>query len=154
CGRSSATRSSAPRCRCSGRRNRSRPNPRPSQRHRNRSPRRRDPMAAAFTFQYEVTADLISQGAETALAELRAGRPPERIRSVAIAEGIVCAQLLAILIVSIVFDFPGWLTWSAAIALAVFGLWTGSIVFVLVMYPWNRARFEQQIAEGYRNLDS
>jgi hypothetical protein len=111
-------------------------------------------MAAVFTFQYELTADLIPEAAEATLAAQRAGRPPERIRQVAIGEAIVCAQLLAVLIASIALDFPAWLIWLAATALAVFGLFTGLIVFVLVMYPHNRARYERMIAESFQKLDS
>jgi hypothetical protein len=111
-------------------------------------------MSAVFSFQFDVTADLIPEAAETCLAELRAGRPPEPTRSVAITRAVIFAQLLAVLIVSIALDFPGWLVWSAAVALAAFGLWTGLIVFVVVLYPLNRARYERQIAEGFRKLDS
>jgi hypothetical protein len=46
-------------------------------------------MAETWTFEYEVSDELISQAAETALAAHRAGRPPHRIRSIAIAEAII-----------------------------------------------------------------
>jgi hypothetical protein len=58
------------------------------------------------------------------------------------------------LTLSIALDFPAWLVWCAGIALAVFGLWTGLVVFILVTYPRNRARYVRIIAAAYQKLDS
>jgi hypothetical protein len=111
-------------------------------------------MAEAYVFEYEVTDVSIAEAAEAYLVAGNAGQPPRRVRSVVIAESLICLQILIGLVVAVLVGAPGWIVGIGATALAAFTLWTGMVAFTLVMYPWNRRRHEQLIREGFERLDS
>src|SRR4051812_29064852 len=111
-------------------------------------------MPEAYVFEYQVTDALIAEAAEAYLVAGNAGQPPRRVRSLVIAESLICLQFLIGLVVAVLAGAPDWIIAIGASAPVAFTPWTGMVAFTLVMYPWNRRRHEQLIREGFERLDS
>lgn len=111
-------------------------------------------MPEAYVFEYEVTDQIIADAADAVLASVGAGRPPRRLRSLVLAEALVCLQLLIGLIAGVLLGLPDWILVTAGAVLLMLSLWTGLVAFTLLMYPWNRRRYERLIREAYQRLDS
>jgi hypothetical protein len=111
-------------------------------------------MSEAYVFEYEVTDALIADAAEAALVAQNAGRPPRRVRSLVVAESLICLQILIGLVVAVLAGAPEWIVVVGAAALLMFTIWTGLMAFTLFMYPRNRRRYERLIRAAYERLDS
>jgi len=111
-------------------------------------------MPEAYVFEYEVTDAIIAEAAEAALVAQNAGQPPRRVRSLVIAESLICLQILVGLIVAILVGAPVWIIAVGGTALVIFSLWTGMVAFTLFMYPHNRRWHERLIRQAYERLDS
>ena len=58
-------------------------------------------MPEAYVFEYEVTDAIIAEAAEAYLVAGNAGQPPRRVRSLVIAESLICLQILIGLVVAV-----------------------------------------------------
>jgi hypothetical protein len=111
-------------------------------------------MATAFTFEYEVSPEIIADAAATTLIAQRAGQPSPQMRKAAIAWGILFFQVLGVLIVAIVVELPDWVIALAAALTVVFALCFGLYLFVVVLHPLNQAIYERNISRAFRKLDT
>jgi hypothetical protein len=111
-------------------------------------------MPEAYVCEYEVTDAIIAEAAEAALVAQNAGQPPRRVRSLVIAESLICLQILIGLVVAILVGAPHWIIVTGAAALLLLSVWTGLVAFTLFMYPRNRRRYERLLREDYARLDS
>ena len=63
-------------------------------------------MPEAYVFEYEVTDATIAEAAEAYLVAGNAGQPPRRVRSLVIAESLICLQILIGLVVAVLVVSP------------------------------------------------
>ena len=111
-------------------------------------------MSPSFRFEYEVSPRIIADAADTSLMAMRAGQPPRTMRKAGLAWGVLFAQVLGLSIWAIVVGMDDWLIALAMTVTVIFGLLCALYLFVVVMHPFTRAKYERAISSAYRKLDS